>query len=208
MTPSQAGRLRRIGVLAIAALGTGLLTGALLGLLAGLLLALGAPAAAQPVAPAGAFGWPLEPGEQPGPPSVLTPFRPPAHQYGPGHRGVDLAGSVGQPVLAAGDGVVAFADVLAGRGVVSVEHPGGLRTTYEPVEPAVRPGQPVRRGEPLGSLAAGHPTLCTGGLPALGAAPGARRWHRVPGPAAAGAVSGAPAARERRAVARGAAGTP
>ncbi len=58
VTPSQAGRLRRIGVLAIAALGTGLLTGALLGLLAGLLLALGAPAAAQPVAPAGAFGWP------------------------------------------------------------------------------------------------------------------------------------------------------
>ncbi len=74
---------------------------------------------------------------------------------------MDLAGSVGQPVLAAGDGVVAFADVLAGRGVVSVEHPGGLRTTYEPVEPvepAVRPGQPVRRGEPLGRLVAGHPS--------------------------------------------------
>ncbi len=155
MFSSRTGRrLRRLGTLAIAALGTGLITGALLGLLAGLLLAMGAPAAAQPVAPVGAFGWPL----QPGPPSALTPFRPPSHPYGPGHRGVDLAGSAAQPVLAAGDGVVAFADVLAGRGVVSVEHPSGLRTTYEPVEPGVRPGQPVRRGESLGRLAAGHPT--------------------------------------------------
>jgi murein DD-endopeptidase MepM/ murein hydrolase activator NlpD len=146
-------RFRRLGALAIAALTAGLIIGALLGLLAGLLVALGAPAAAQPVAPVGAFGWPL----RPGPPAVLTPFRAPLHQYGPGHRGVDLAGSVGQPVLAAGDGVVLFADVLAGRGVVSVEHPGGMRTTYEPVEPAVRPGQPVRRGEAVGRLAAGHP---------------------------------------------------
>ncbi|MDB4971612.1 MAG: hypothetical protein JWN44_7301, partial [Myxococcales bacterium] len=29
--------------------------------------------------------------------------------YGPGHRGADLAGAVGQPVLAADDGVVVFA---------------------------------------------------------------------------------------------------
>ena len=42
----------------------------------------------------------------------------------------------------------------AGRGVVVVAHPGGLRTTYEPVEPAVRAGQQVAAGSVLGRLAA------------------------------------------------------
>lgn len=70
---------------------------------------------------------------------------------------MDLAGVVGQPVYAAGRGTVVFAGVLAGRPVVSVDHPGGLRTSYEPVEAVVRPGQLVDSGTPLGRLAAGHP---------------------------------------------------
>ena len=41
--------------------------------------------------------------------------------------------------------------------MVSVEHPGGLRTTYEPVQPLVGAGQPVTRGGRLGLLLAGHP---------------------------------------------------
>ncbi len=36
-----------------------------------------------------------------------------------------------------------FAGLLAGRPVVSVAHPGGLRTSYEPVRAVVRVGQPV-----------------------------------------------------------------
>jgi murein DD-endopeptidase MepM/ murein hydrolase activator NlpD len=60
-------------------------------------------------------------------------------------------------VLAAGDGVVVFAGMVAGRPVVSVDHPGGLRTTYEPVAPVVGAGQPVARGSPIGTLEAGHP---------------------------------------------------
>nr|MDQ2721976.1 M23 family metallopeptidase [Actinomycetota bacterium] len=98
------------------------------------------------------YGWPLA-----GWPRVARPFQPPASQYGPGHRGVDLAAAVGTPVLAAGDGVVVFAGELAGRGVVSVQHPDGLRTTYEPVTPQVRPGAAVVRGQPLGVLEPGHP---------------------------------------------------
>jgi murein DD-endopeptidase MepM/ murein hydrolase activator NlpD len=57
--------------------------------------------------------------------------------FGPGHRGVDLAAVAGAPVLAAGAGTVVFAGTVAGRGVVSVDHSGGLRTTYEPVLPTV-----------------------------------------------------------------------
>ena len=52
----------------------------------------------------------------------------------------------------AGAGVVAFAGVVAGRGVVSVDHPGGLRTTYEPVLATVARGDQVGAGAVLGRL--------------------------------------------------------
>jgi murein DD-endopeptidase MepM/ murein hydrolase activator NlpD len=89
---------------------------------------------------------------------VLTrPFEAPAHRYGPGHRGADLAATPGVAVLAAGDGIVVFAGMVAGRPVVSVDHADGLRTTYEPVVASVGAGQAVRRGQPLGTVMAGHP---------------------------------------------------
>ncbi|HXV92605.1 MAG TPA: peptidoglycan DD-metalloendopeptidase family protein [Pseudonocardia sp.] len=108
------------------------------------------PGAGEPV-PGAAYAWPLHPA-----PAVLTPFRAPAHPYGPGHRGADLAGRAGQEVLASRAGAVVFAGPVGGRGVVSVEHDGGLRTTYEPVEPLVGAGAVVARGEVIGLLAVGH----------------------------------------------------
>jgi murein DD-endopeptidase MepM/ murein hydrolase activator NlpD len=93
----------------------------------------------------------------PGEPVVTRPFSPPADPYGPGHRGVDLAAAPGSVIRAAGDGVVVFAGMVAGRPVVSIGHPGGLRTTYEPVTPSVAAGQPVARGSPIGVLLPGHP---------------------------------------------------
>jgi murein DD-endopeptidase MepM/ murein hydrolase activator NlpD len=95
---------------------------------------------------------------------VLRPFQPPSSPYGPGHRGVDLGAAVGEPVLAASDGVVSFAGWLATRGVVAVTHAGGLRTTYEPVRPEVTAGQRVRRGEEVGRLMSGHEGCVTGCL--------------------------------------------
>src|SRR5690242_19929717 len=97
----------------------------------------GVPAA--PVAPGLGFRWPLD-----GTPAVVRPFDPPPQPWLPGHRGVDLAAGAGAPVYAAGAGTVRFAGQVAGRGVVSVDHAGGLRTTYEPVTPAVAEGQAVR----------------------------------------------------------------
>lgn len=89
--------------------------------------------------------------------TVLNTFSAPQNRYAPGHRGVDLAVPAGAPVRAAADGKVVFAGRVAGRPVVSVEHAGGLRTTYEPVEPAVAAGARVAAGEVLGTLIAGHP---------------------------------------------------
>mgnify|MGYP000933759250 CR=1 FL=1 len=70
-------------------------------------------------------------------------FDAPRPNWQRGHRGVDLAGSAGQTVYAAAPGTVVFAGELAGRPVVSVAHPGGLRTSYEPVRAVVRPGAVV-----------------------------------------------------------------
>lgn len=89
--------------------------------------------------------WPLQP------PRVVAGFDPPAAPWDAGHRGVDLAGRPGQPVRAALAGTVTYAGVIAGRGVVVVDH-GTFRTTYEPVVAQVSRGQPIARGQPLGVL--------------------------------------------------------
>lgn len=96
--------------------------------------------------------WPVSPR-----PAVTRSFDAPSAKWNRGHRGVDLAAAPNQSIYAAGPGTVVFAGVLAGRPVVSLAHPGGLRTSYEPVQAAVRPGQTVAAGQPLGTLLAGHP---------------------------------------------------
>jgi murein DD-endopeptidase MepM/ murein hydrolase activator NlpD len=105
------------------------------------------------------WSWPL----RPVPDRVVRDFNPPAQPWLAGNRGVDLAGRAGQPVHAAGSGVVSFAGTIAGVGVVSVTS-GPLRTTYEPVQVAVHRGPQVSRGEVLGrlSLAGSHclPAAC------------------------------------------------
>ena len=114
------------------------------------------PGSELPRAGPGTFVWPLAP-----PHPVVRPFEPPPTPYGPGHRGVDLGTALAAPVLAAGDGVVVFAGPVAGRGVISIDHPGGIRTTYEPVVPAVVAGQRVERGTVIGTVTAGHcPEAC------------------------------------------------
>lgn len=108
-------------------------------------------ATADPGAVQARLQWPLRPA-----PAVVRAFDAPSPNWQPGHRGVDLAGRAGQPVHAAGRATVVFAGLLAGRPVVSLAHPGGLRTSYEPVRPVVRVGQQVTAQTMLGELMAGH----------------------------------------------------
>jgi murein DD-endopeptidase MepM/ murein hydrolase activator NlpD len=90
--------------------------------------------------------WPLQPR-----PEVAAGFDPPATRWGPGHRGADLVGQVGQPVRTSLGGAVTFAAPLAGRGVVVVDH-GAVRTTYEPVRASVTVGQVLASGAVVGTL--------------------------------------------------------
>lgn len=85
---------------------------------------------------------------------LTSVFDPPARDWLPGHRGVDLATGPGSIVRAARPGVVTFARDLAGRGVVSIDH-GSLRTTYEPIDARVVVGQRVGAGAPIGTSGSG-----------------------------------------------------
>jgi murein DD-endopeptidase MepM/ murein hydrolase activator NlpD len=131
---------------------------------------LGLVCAAPAAADDGRLRWPLRPR-----PAVLRTFDAPTPNWQRGHRGVDLAAVPGQPVYSAGRGAVVFAGDLAGRPVVSVAHPGGLRTSYEPVLAAVKRGQLVAAGTPLGELLAGHDGC---------SAPACLHWGAMWGPAA------------------------
>ncbi len=97
------------------------------------------------------FDWPTG-----GPVAVLRAFDLPTQRWQSGHRGVDLEAGVGSPVRAAGAGRVAFAGKVGGKPVVALEHAGGLRTTYEPVQALVSVGDVVARGEVIGELLSGH----------------------------------------------------
>ncbi|WP_427891263.1 M23 family metallopeptidase [Kribbella sp. GL6] len=93
-------------------------------------------------------GWPLDPR-----PEIVHGFELPAKPWLPGHRGVDLAGRPGQPVLAATPGTITYAGPVAGRGVVTITY-GARRTTYEPVVADVPVGTSVRTGTVIGRLSA------------------------------------------------------
>lgn len=99
---------------------------------------------------AGRWEWPLEP-----PRHIVQDFRAPRTQYSAGHRGVDLASSPGSVVRAVDDGVVSFAGVVVDRGVIAIDHGGGLVSSVEPVSPTVSIGDPVSRGQPIGVVATG-----------------------------------------------------
>jgi len=86
---------------------------------------------------------------------LLRDFDPPDEPWGAGHRGVSLAAVPGEVVVAARSGVVAFSGEVAGAGWVTVDHGGGLETTYGVLDPRlVEGGQRLEVGAPVGRLAA------------------------------------------------------
>ena len=91
------------------------------------------------------WSWPLE-----GPRVVAVPYRAPAHEYGAGHRGVDLPAVLGSPVLTPAAGVVAFRGTVVDRPLLTIEHPGGYVSTFEPLLSDLSPGDVVAEGDRIG----------------------------------------------------------
>jgi murein DD-endopeptidase MepM/ murein hydrolase activator NlpD len=128
-------------------------------LLIGLVVAPGGPAASSPApnstAPAGGLAahgwvWPVSGAR------IVAPYAAPAHAYGPGHRGIDLEPRGGEAhVRSPADGVVAFSGVIAGRGILTIDHGGGLVTTLEPITSELHAGDAVGRGDEVGDVSLG-----------------------------------------------------
>lgn len=88
----------------------------------------------------------------------------PADDYAAGHRGIDVAASIGTPAVAVASGRVSFAGAVAGRGVVSIDHGGGLVSTLDSVDPSVSTGDEVDQGSTVGTVSIGH---CPASAPCL-----------------------------------------
>jgi murein DD-endopeptidase MepM/ murein hydrolase activator NlpD len=96
--------------------------------------------------------------------AVIRGFEAPAHRFGAGHRGVDIRATEGTAVNAPAPGVVVFAGPVAGRSVVTVDHGGGVVSSYDPVVPAVVAGEDVTPGQRIGALGPASATHCPGCL--------------------------------------------
>jgi murein DD-endopeptidase MepM/ murein hydrolase activator NlpD len=95
------------------------------------------------------WSWPLDRH------AVGERFAPPADRYGAGHRGIDVPGSVGDPVRAVAAGRVTFAGQVGGVQVVTVDH-GRERSTYQPVAASVHVGDAVEARQVIGTLLGEH----------------------------------------------------
>ncbi len=88
---------------------------------------------------------------------ITMHFDAPEFPYGSGHRGIDVEAPRGSTVVAASEGVVAFAGQVGGRLFVSIDHPVGLRTTYSFLDGIlVAAGDGVAQGQPIALSGTGH----------------------------------------------------
>ncbi len=118
--------------------------------LAALTVSLFVLAAAGPANGTELWRWPVDP-----PRSVLRPFIAPETPYATGHRGIDIRAPAGT-VFAPADGVVHFAGTVVDRPVLSIDHGGGVLSSYEPVTSTLKAGDSVSRGDPIGVVLPGH----------------------------------------------------
>ena len=102
-------------------------------------------------APAGRWDWPVV-----GP--IVRGFQAPTDPYGPGHRGIDIGTPFGSEVVAPASGTVVFAGTVAGALYVTIDHGGGIASSYSWLSVIlVHRGERVAAGEPIARSGAGDP---------------------------------------------------
>jgi murein DD-endopeptidase MepM/ murein hydrolase activator NlpD len=99
---------------------------------------------------------------------IVAGFVAPEHRFGTGHRGIDVAAGAGETITAPAAGMVIFSGPVAGRSVITVDHGGGLVSSYDPIVPAVGSGTPVGTGQVLGTLGPAGAMHCPSGCLHLG----------------------------------------
>jgi murein DD-endopeptidase MepM/ murein hydrolase activator NlpD len=103
-----------------------------------------------PVSAAGSWTWPVTG-------AVIRGFDPPDSPYGSGHRGIDIAATVGTLVRAPAAGVVTFAGNVGGHLFVTIDHGSGLLSTCSFLSQVlVHEGDLVIQGEGVALSGTGH----------------------------------------------------
>ena len=108
-----------------------------------------------PAAGTGAVGpanwtWPVV-----GP--VIDPFDPPDSPFGAGHRGIDIATPAGTVIVAPEAATVTFSGKVGGQLFVTLDHGGGLESTYSWLSATlVKKNDVVARGQPIARTGPGH----------------------------------------------------
>jgi len=94
------------------------------------------------------------PNPQAGDGTILRNFVPPITQYGPGHRGVDLAAFPDDVVTSPVNGQVHFVGYVVNRAVITIATATAL-ISFEPVESFLLSGDQVSRGQIIGWVSYG-----------------------------------------------------
>jgi peptidase M23-like protein/palmitoyl protein thioesterase len=121
-------------------------------------LSLASPAPAAPSTPSApvadlARPWLIPPLDAP----IVARFDAPEGPYGGGHRGIDYDAPDGSPVRAAADGRILFAGFVPGGHAVTIEHGGGMETTYSLLaDTDVAEGDFVTQGHWVGTVRLAH----------------------------------------------------
>lgn len=83
---------------------------------------------------------------------VAREFEKPEQKWSPGHRGVDLTLKGNFEVLSPDAGIVTFSGTVVDRKVITVEHPDGHKSSFEPVTDALSAGTEVQAGQVIAQL--------------------------------------------------------
>lgn len=84
--------------------------------------------------------------------TVAREFEKPEQKWSPGHRGVDLTVQQSFEVRSPEAGVITFSGTVVDRKVITVEHPDGHKSSFEPVTDALPLGTEVQAGQVIAQV--------------------------------------------------------
>jgi murein DD-endopeptidase MepM/ murein hydrolase activator NlpD len=88
-------------------------------------------------------------------PAVSGPYAAPPTRYAAGHRGIDLTATAGAPLIAPDGATVRFAGMVVDRPVLTLDHGGGVLSSFEPASSDLPVGSRVARGAVIGVVGSG-----------------------------------------------------